>query len=116
MSPCVKIHSHIPQAVFKTIMLQEKFQKNFMFIFPSIYEMQKLKSILTILILVLLGKQIENMDQVCAFIYLHVKYISSMAASFELGNGDALVSTEILGHRVKFAWALQMECKYKGKP
>lgn len=57
------------------------------------------------------------MDQVCAFIYLHVKYISSMAASFQLGNCSAVVSTETLVHRLKFAWASTggLECKYKGK-
>lgn len=57
------------------------------------------------------------MEQVCAFIYLHVKYISSMAASFELGNCDAVVSAEALGHRLQFAWASTkgLECKHKGK-
>lgn len=57
------------------------------------------------------------MDQVCAFISLQVKYISSMAASFELKNCDAVFSTETLGHRLQFVWASTdgLECKHKGK-
>lgn len=114
-----KIHFHIPQTVSQiTHHASQEIPGEFNAQnIPINLLMQKLKSILDIMTLVLLWKWIENMDQVCAFFSLHGKYISSMAASFELGDCAAVVSTETLGHRLQFAWASTdgLECKYKWK-
>lgn len=53
--------------------------------------MQKLKSIFNLIILVLVSKWTEDVEQFCTFIYLHVKHIILMAVSFELANYDAAI-------------------------
>ena len=63
--------------------------------------MQKLKSIFNIIILVLVSKWTEDVGQVCAFIYLHVKHIILMAASFEQADYDAAIWVEVLWHRLQ---------------
>lgn len=63
--------------------------------------MQKLKSIFITIILVLASKWTEDVQQVCALIYLHVKHTILKAASSELANYDAAIWVAVLRHRLQ---------------